>query len=164
MRKFLFWILSAFLFVSLPALAQRNGGGHAQARGNGHAVEQHAAPARGEAHTEGRGARDTAHAQYHYSQGGSARAYWRGGRFDHNYFVGHWGSGNRFYWGSCNWYGPRFGVGSWFWFNGAGFEIIDPIPPYWYDGEVYVEYVDGYGYVLVNPTFPGVYYHVGVRF
>ena len=37
--------------------------------------------------------------------------------------------------------------------------------PYdWYDDEVYVEYVDGYGYALINPVFPGVYYHVGVRF
>lgn len=163
MRKILLWIFSAFLFTTLPAFAQH--GGHASGGGRGfsggHQVhsEVRSGGARG---YRGEG-RETAHYGYHYSQG-SGRAYWHGGRFDRDYFVGHWGVGNRFYFGRCNWWGPRFGVGSYFWYNGAYFTIIDPVPAYWYDDEVYVDWVDDYGYVLINPTFPGVYYHVGVRF
>ena len=180
--KSLWMLFATLLFATLPAVAQ-HGGGHASgghSYGGHAAAPQHesrpaAAPAqnrggaaRGEQHAEQHGNPgyrvETPHERYHYAGGGAARNYWHGGRYDHEYFVGHWGGYNRFYWGNCNWYGPRFGVGSYFWFNGGYFTIIDPVPPFWYDEEVYVDWVDGYGYVLINPMFPGVYYHVGVRF
>ncbi len=92
------------------------------------------------------------------------RDHYDGRRFDRGWFGGHYGRGNYFYWGRCEWFGgPRFGVGSWFWFNDAYFVILEPIPYDWYDDEVYVdEYGDGY--VLINPRYPGVYFRVGVRF
>lgn len=178
-------LFAAFAFAALPAFAQHGGGhasgGHGGSFGGSHAIGRSApAPAR-ESHNSGT-ARNSSnqshgsfvehhdvangpHAGYHYSGGGAARSYYHGGQYDHEYFNSHWGAGNRFYWGHCNWYGgPRFGVGSWFWFGGGYWTIIDTVPFDWYDDEVYVEWVPGYGYALINPTFPGVYYHVGVHF
>jgi hypothetical protein len=100
-----------------------------------------------------------------YGRGyGNAREHFNGGRYDREYFGSHWGGYNRFYWGGCNWWGPRFGVGSWFWFGGGYWTIIEPIPYWWYDDEVYVDWVDGYGYALIDPLYPGVYFRLGVRF
>jgi hypothetical protein len=172
MRKTMYLLLASLLFLTLPALAQHGhaSGGHGSYGGSSHgfsgshaAAHGGSAPAKG-GYTEHHDVANGPHAGYHYSGGGAARNYYRGGRYDHEYFNAHWGAGNRFYWGHCNWWGPRFGVGSYFWFGGGYWTIVDPIPYDWYDDEVYVDYVDGYGYVLINPTFPGVYYHVGVRF
>jgi hypothetical protein len=180
MRKTLLMLAAAFLFAVSPAFAQ-HGGGHA---GGGHGFGGGSHAASHESHNSGtarnasnasHGTREggyterhnvtgAPHAGYHYSGGGYARNYYHGGRYDHEYFSAHWGYGNRFYMAHCNWWGPRFGVGSYFWFGGGYWTIIEPIPPYWYDDEVYVDYVDGYGYALVNPVYPGVYFHVGVRF
>lgn len=177
MRKIMFWLFSMFLFVTLPAFAQRgnHGGGNHGGNGGGHAAHgggQHSGGQRGGG--EARGQRGEPHGQRGEARGerrergrgerGEARGHFDGRRFDHDYFRGHWGDGNRFYWGRCNWWGPRFYVGSYFWFNDAYWTIVDPIPYDWYDDEVYVDWVDGYGYVLVNPLYPGVYFHVGVRF
>jgi hypothetical protein len=177
MRKTLFWFFSLFLFAAIPAVAQHGGhasGGHfggsgrsfGSARGEQH--ERVAAPAKGEQrggfvehHGEGFPA---THNGYHWAGGGAARTHWDGHAYDHDYFYGHWGREHAFYWGHCNWWGPRFGIGSYFWFGGGYWTIIDPVPPYWYDDEVYVEWVPGYGYALVNPLYPQVYFHVGVRF
>lgn len=99
---------------------------------------------------------------YHWGRG-NPRGHWDGRHFDHDYFVGHWGYGHSFYWGHCNWYGQRFYPGSYFWYGGAYFVIVDEIPPYWYDDEVYVDFVDD-GYWLINPQYPGVRFSVNVRF
>jgi len=169
--KSLWMLFATLLFAISPAVAQHHGGGSAHgSSGGGHAVvshESHAAPVQHNGGQRGQvehhDLRNQPHAGYHYS-GGGARGHFVGGRYDHEFFASHWGVNNRFYWGHCNWWGPRFGVGSYFWFGGGYWVIVDEIPYDWYDDEVYVEYVDGYGYALINPTFPGVYYHVGVRF
>lgn len=96
---------------------------------------------------------------------GEFRRHWDGRRFDRDFFRDHWGYAHRFYWRRCGWYGPRFMVGSYFWFNGVYFEIIDPVPPYWYDDPVVVIYDDDCGcYYIVDPMYPGVRIHVGIRF
>jgi hypothetical protein len=173
MRKTMFWLLSTFLFLALPALAQHPGGGGGHS-GGGHSGGSHggsahaSAPHGGGGHSggqrSGRGnaQREVPHQGYHYAQG-NARDHWRGGRFDRDYFVGHWGYGNRFWWGRCNWWGRPYWVGSYFWFNDGYFEIVDVVPVDWYDGEVYVDEYDG-GYYLMNPDFPGVRILVRVRF
>jgi hypothetical protein len=78
------------------------------------------------------------------------------------YFAGHWGRHHPFYWGAwwpCGGYGYR----SWFFYNGAYFDILAPVPDFWCGDAVYI---DEYGdeYILVNPVYPGVYYRLGVRF
>jgi len=54
-------------------------------------------------------------------------------------------------------------VGSYFWYNDAYFVIVEPVPYDWYDGEVYVDEVDGF-YYLVNPMYPDVMIRLDVRF
>jgi len=165
MRKILFWLFSMFLFLTLPALAQRNqGGGHngggrssggnhsGSVRGNrGGGERQHNNVQRGRRENRGHEAR------------GERRNHWEGRRFDHDYFRGRWGRDHHFFWGRCVWYGPRFYVGSFFWYDGAYFVIVEPVPDYWYDDEVYVDETDS-GYVLVNPLYPGVYFRLNVQF
>jgi hypothetical protein len=102
------------------------------------------------------------HRGYHWGHG-NARDHWDGRRFDRGYYGDHWGPRNRFYWGHCNWYGPRFYPGSYFWYNGAYFVIIEQAPPYWYDDEVIIIEDDGW-YYMVNPQYPGIRIHVDVRF
>jgi hypothetical protein len=172
MRKIMFWLFSMFLFITLPVFAQ-HGGGHGGGGSHGGGSHGGGSHGGGGGYHGGGGSHGGGHqggqrgGESHGQRGGSrgeARGHFNGGRFDHEYFRGHWGDGNRFYWGRCNWWGPRFYVGSYFWFNDAYWTIVDPIPYDWYDDEVYVEWVDGYGYVLVNPNYSGVYYRVGVRF
>lgn len=171
MRKFLLMLAATLAFAALPAFAQHNHGGASHGGNGGGRIssggheQQHAQ--RGEQRGREVEHHDVArqpHAGYHYSGGGASRSYWRGDRYDHAFFASHWGHDHRFFWGHCNWWGPRFVVGSYFWYGGGYWVIVDEVPYDWYDDEVYVEYVDGYGYALINPTFPGVYYHVGVRF
>jgi|SRR5271157_720720 len=177
MRKTFLMLFATLLFAALPAFAQHHGGGGSHGGSGGRASGSHESHNSGTARNasnashgsrgEQREHHDLAnqpHQGYHYSGGGAARNYWRGDRYDHDYFRSHWGADHRFYWGHCNWVGPRFVVGSYFWYGGGYWVIVDEIPYDWYDDEVYVEYEDGYGYALINPTFPGVYYHVGVRF
>lgn len=99
-----------------------------------------------------------------WGRGRDHRDHWDGRRFDRDFERDHWGRDHRFYWGQCNWYGPRFYVGSYFWYNDGYFVLVESVPDYWDEEVVYVEYVDGYGYALVNPLYPGVYYHLSVRF
>lgn len=170
------WMLFATLILAtLPAVAQHhsNGGGHANTGGHEtHGVQQRGNGERPNAGVRQRGNgertehHDVAgapHAGYHYS-GGGARGHFVGGRYDHEFFQSRWGADHRFFFGHCNWWGPRFGIGSYFWYDGGYWVIVDEIPYDWYDDEVYVDYVDGYGYALINPIYPGIRYHVGVRF
>lgn len=99
-----------------------------------------------------------------WGRGRDHRDHWDGRRFDRDFERNHWGRDHRFYWGQCNWYGPRFYVGSYFWYNDGYFVLVESVPDYWDEEVVYVEYIDGYGYALVNPMYPGVYYHLSVRF
>lgn len=92
-----------------------------------------------------------------------ARDRWDGRRFDRGYFGNHYGRDHRFYWEHCRWYGPRFYPGSRFWYGGAWFVIVDTIPDYWGDEEVYIDEIDGV-YYLVNPTYPGARFVVTVVF
>jgi hypothetical protein len=162
MRKTFLMLFATLLFAALPAFAQHGShasGGHASSGGHGFSGGSHAAGTQSHPATRsGSG--------YNYSRGdihGGARAHWVGGRFEDHFFAAHWGAYNRFYFGGCNWWGPQFYVGSYFWYNGAYFEIVDPIDPLWYDEEVYVDYYDG-GYYLVNPFRPGIRFAVRVRF
>ena len=118
MRKTLLWMFSTLLFLTLPALAQHGGhasGGHSSGGGGFHGSQSHgsAQPQRGgeqrggQARGEQREHHDLSsqrHEGYHYSGGGAARGYWRGDRYDHDYFRAHWGYDHRFYWGHCNWW------------------------------------------------------------
>ena len=170
-----------FALAAVPAFAQGrrgNGGQRGNGGGNEHArVERqprHDNRGRGierDDHINGRGAerdfhRDHDRGGYHWgARREEHREHWDGRRFDHEYFESHWGRRHPFYWNHCGWYGPRWVVGSYFWYDGVYFEVIDPIPPYWYDGQVvivYDEYCDCY--YAVNDAYPGVRIHIGIRF
>ncbi len=165
MRKILFWLFSMFLFLTLPAVAQHNHGGGRSGGGRSSGGNHN----NGNNHNRGGGERQHNNVRRggHESRGqearGESRNHWDGRRFDRDYFRGRWGRDNHFYWGRCNWWGPRFYVGSYFWYNDAYFVIVEPIPYDWYNDEVYVDEIDGV-YVLVNPLYPGVYFRLGVRF
>ena len=167
MRKILFWLFSMFLFLTLPAVAQHNQGGGGRNNGGGHSSGgNHGGGNRG---NRGGGGRQHNNVQRggHENRGhearGERRNHWDGRHFDRGYFRGHWGRDHSFYWGRCNWWGPRFYVGSYFWYNDAYFVIVEPVPYDWYDGEVYVDEVDGF-YYLVNPMYPDVMIRLDVRF
>ncbi len=170
MRKILFWFFSMFLFLTLPAVAQHSHGG-----GGGHSGGGHSGGGRssGGNHNGGNRGGERQHNNVqrggHENRGhearGESRNHWNGRRFDHDYFFGHWGREHRFFWGRCNWWGPRFYVGSYFWYNDAYFVIVEPIPADWYDDEVYVdEPYDNGVYYLVNPLYPSMMVRLGVRF
>lgn len=159
MRKILFWLFSMFLFLTLPALAQHNRGGGGGHNGGGHSSGGNHNGGERQHNNVQRGRREN---RRHEARG-ERRNHWDGRRFDRDYFRGHWGDGNRFYWGRCNWWGPRFYVGSYFRYNDVYFVILEPVPDYWYDDVVYVDEI-GNEYVLVNPLHPGVYFRLDVRF
>jgi len=144
----IFAVLMAF---SLPALAQHRGGGGGGHWGGGREPHEHTQAIR----------------QYHQAYRGHGspeiRDHWDGRRFDRAYFGAHWGYGHQFYWYHCRWWGPRFVVGSRFYYGGAWFMIVDPIPDYWGDGYVYIDDIDGV-YYLVNPLYPGTHIVVNVVF
>ena len=127
--KKLLWIFPVLLLFLTPAFAQhgRNQGGNRagerrqsfdrEPREHKQAVREH----KGE-YREHRGDRDRSFERRDHRD---AR------RFDHDYFRGHYGVDHRFYWHHCRWYGPRFVVGSRFYYGGGWFIIVDPIPDYW---------------------------------
>lgn len=166
MRKILFWLFSMFLFLTLPAFAQHNhGGGHngGGRSGTHNGGNRGGGVQRGGERHGGNAQRGGRENRGHEARG-ERRNHWDGRRFDRSYFRGHWGRGNRFYWGRCQWWGPRFYVGSYFWFNDGYWVIVDPIPYDWYNDEVYVDWIDGYGYVLVDPNYPAAFVRIDVRF
>jgi hypothetical protein len=173
MRKTLFSLVFALLVFALPAYAQHgNNGGHQNGRTQ--AAPRHDTQGRGvmrDDHINGKQADKQFHAQHGsvgYHRGiavGEARAHWNGRHFDHEFFESHWGYNHRFFWGHCGWYGPRWGLGSYFWYDGLYFEIVDTIPYDWYNAEVAIIYDPACDcYFAVNPVQPGLRIHVGVRF
>lgn len=105
--------------------------------------------------------------QYHQEYRGhyEARPYYHADRsFDHAYWGTHFGVAHPFFWYHCRWFGPRFSVGSRFYYGGVWFVIVDPVPEIWLDdGAVYVDYVNGV-YYLVSPVHPGLRIAVTVGF
>lgn len=99
---------------------------------------------------------------YHWGSG-RPREHWDGRRFDNVFFELHWGRGHRFYANHCEWYGPRWYPGSYFWYSGIYFVIVEPVPVYFYNDPVYVEYMDG-GYYLVDPVYEGSRIHIDIKF
>jgi len=154
MRKLLFSFIAFLIFLTPAAFAQRgNRGNGGQRGGSEHSFHQGSSgsrqrnePAQHQQHfKENKG-------NYQFHRGNEARDRWDGRRFDHDYFRGHFGHDHDFYWGHCAWYGPRFYVGSRFWYGGAWFVIVDPVPDFWGDEAVYVDEIDGV-YYLVNPIY-----------
>jgi hypothetical protein len=181
MRKTLFSLVFSLLVFAVPALAQgRHGGGGGSHNGGGsrgghvQSQPQHDNRGRSVQHSERQNSpraerqfhQNNDRRGYHFSEPRHEfREHWNGRRFDHDFFESHWGYRNRFYWGHCGWYGPRFYVGSYFWYNGVYFEIIDTVPAYWYNDPVYVVYDEACDcYYVVDPVYPGVRIHIGVRF
>jgi hypothetical protein len=192
MRKTLV-LLAMFALAAVPAFAQHghgnggNRGGNGGNRGGGgreqhgsnasHAQRQPKQDNRGRGrerddHINGRGAerdfhRDHDRGGYHFSDRhrDDFRRHWDGRRFDHEFWESHWGYRHPFYWGHCGWYGPRWAIGSYFWYDGLYFEVVDEIPAYWYDGQVVIVYDEACDcYYAINDAYPGVRIHVGVRF
>jgi hypothetical protein len=152
MRNF-FLALAVLAILSFPAYAQHKGGGSGGSKGGTHSAGSHNGGQRGGDH---RGDRGGYRGGYH---GG-----WHGGYRIDGYRWGHgFGYAHPFGWGGVRWFGPRFVVGSRFWFGGFWFTLYDPIPVYWYDGSCYVDEIDG-AYYVVNPAYPGVHIGVGVVF
>lgn len=159
------YILVFLLFLTAPfyMMAEHSHGGN-------HGGSNHSQPANHPqpANMHGRGTSPSPHARLQQPQnraGGSQRAqrHWDGNRFDRDYHGRHFGYDHRFGWRGCAWYGNPFFVGSRFWWGGVWFSIMEPIPDYWYDGEVYIdEYGDAY--YIYNPAYPGVRFRVGVVF
>lgn len=157
MKKILF-AFASLLFCLTPALAQR---GHDHQREGMRDNRQF----HNNQHFDRREPREHREAiqKDHDSYRGhhEERDRWDGRRFDRDFVQRRFGRDHRFYWYHCRWYGPRFHPGSRFWYSGAWFVIVDTIPDYWGDGEVYVEEIDG-EYYLMNPAYPGarIYVHV----
>src|ERR1700690_3254067 len=90
--------------------------------------------------------RDRRDAQRHYD----------GHHFDHRYFDHHYGRRHPFYFYEVYWAGEPCIVNSTFWYDGAGFVIVEPVPVSWCGGPLYIEEADDY-YVIMNPYYPGFY-------
>lgn len=162
--KRLLLIIAMVLFTITPTLAQHhsNGGGQGSHQMHQSAPRaEHQAQPKQEQRDERREIHGGSGPERH--ERGDLRRHWDGRRFDRDYFGEHFGREHRFYWNSCLWYGPRFYAGSRFFFEGAWFVIGQPVPWFWYDDEIYVEYIDG-EYFLVDPLYPGVYIRVNVAF
>jgi hypothetical protein len=83
----------------------------------------------------------------------SAKHSWDGHHFSSGYFHDHFGNGHRFGWGSVDWDGPRFSVGSSFFFGGVWFGIVQPIPVGWVGDPVYVDVGTNGDYYLYDQKF-----------
>ena len=90
---------------------------------------------------------------YHGSP--NVRQHFHGGRFDHDYYVAHFGLSHPFYFGGLYWYGPAFGYESVFVFDDCGFMLLADMPGEWQPGAVYIVEVDGLYYVA-NLNMPGL--------
>jgi hypothetical protein len=166
MRKALFSLLFALVVFAAPAFGQGHG-----SHSGGHSAPHHDEQGRSVQHTDKSteksfhstntrvGYHTTVESRTVYAQ------HWNGHAFDHAFFEGHWGYAHPFFWGHCGWYGPRWGIGSYFWYNGLYFTIIDTIPSDWYDANVVIIYDESCDcYYAVNPVYPGIRIHVGIRF
>ena len=120
----------------------------------------HSAPRGGNSHSSPRGENHGSRGENHRSRGdyhGSPRAreHYHNGRFDHDYYVGHFGPGHQFYFSGVYWYGPYGAYDSIFVFDDCGFVLMNNFPPYWPIGAVYIFEVDGH-YFLTSPGYPGM--------
>lgn len=170
--KLIYSLLVSLILFILPATAEGRHEGH-EGRSEGRHVQQnhHERPVqrgqvvRGEQRPVG-GPRERGgfRGEFHPApQHREFRQHWDGRRFDSPFFETHWGYRHRWYWNRCEWYGPRYAVGSYFWWDGVYFVIVQPVPVYWYDDPVTVIYVDD-GYYIVDPVRPGVRIAVNIRF
>jgi hypothetical protein len=148
MRNF-FLALALLAALALPAFAQH--GGHNGGQRGGHNAGQRGGH-------EARGPQGT-----HNGSWGRERRY-EGRRFENRYWRGHYGPGYRYGWGRTRWIGRPYFAGSRFFVGGYWFVLVEPVPVYWYGDPYYVEYDPHFGYVLVNPVYPGVYVGVNVIF
>ena len=85
----------------------------------------------------------------------NVRSHWRGGRFDHDYYLGHFGVYHPFYFGNLFWYGPIFEYESVFVFDDCGFVLMADMPGEWQPAAVYIVEVNGLYYVA-NLNAPGL--------
>lgn len=156
MRKLLFVL--ATLLLSLPVLAQR--GNHNENRPRQGNQQFRREPAHHQEHVRDNKReyrsddRRYNHEARDYRRGEVMRDHREHARFDEHHWQRHFGNQNHFYWGHSRWYGPRFCQNSRFYWGGAWFVIIDPVP-YWGDDDVYIDWVDD-GYWLYSPYHPGV--------
>ncbi len=147
--------LSVFAFAA-PGFAEENsielsarhgGSGHGGHGGHPHGGSGH--------HHGGSG---------HGGHGHHGHGHYHHGRFDDHYFHSHFGirhpiiwGGPGFFWFGAPWISP-------FWFGGVwwGFGVSVVFLPEWQVGGWYVASATA-GYVLLNPTFPGVQVPVVVQ-
>jgi hypothetical protein len=169
MQKTLLSLVFGLFLFAVPVFAQHGHGGHSG--GGGHYQSRPTHDGNRNVQHENRQTEQKFHQSqprggYHYgTPRGEFAAHWNGHAFDHEFFEAHWGYGHPFYWGHCGWYGPRWAVGSAFWYDGLYFDVIDPIPYAWYDDQVVVVYDPACDcYFAENPIYPGVRIHVGIRF
>lgn len=166
MRKILV-LMAIWFLTALPIFAQHSHGGGSHAQSAPH-HDEHGRAVQNQPRATERHFHTTASREgYHYTAVNRAEfaRHWNGWGFDRPFFESRWGAAHPFYWGHCGWYGPRWRVGSYFWFGGAYFSVVDTIPYEWYDDEVEVIYdQDCDCYFAVNPLYPNVRLHVGIRF
>jgi Ni/Co efflux regulator RcnB len=157
MRKLLFSLIALLLCLTPLALAQRGHNGDARPQNRHEARRSEPREHRDHVRENRREYRGDRHER------NDARNHRDGRRFDHDYFRGHFGREHSFYWSHCRWYGPRFYLGSRFYYSGVWFVIVDPIPDYWGDEVIYVEDIDGV-YYIINPMYPDTRIVVDVTF
>ena len=164
MRKLIATLLVFFVFVGISVAQHQQGGGQNHNQNHGSAargLQQHAQPQ----HGAQSGSQQHAQPQQWGSQH-EQRPEYRGHRSERGYrspyFHDHYVN-RGFRWNSCRWYGPRYHMGSRFWYGGLWFEIVEVVPYDWYDGEVII-IEEGPGYYLYNPRYPGIRISVVVAF
>lgn len=113
----------------------------------------HSTPRGGNSHSSPRGENRGSRGDYRGSP--RTREHYHNGRFDHDYYVSHFGPGHQFYFSGVYWYGPYGTYGSIFVFDDCGFLLTNNFPPYWPAGTVYIIEVDGQ-YFLTSPGYPGM--------
>ena len=151
-------ILLGLLVSALPAHAQGRGHG-GERRGNERQQPRQQQERQHNDHVrDNRGAYGHGDHDNHYRD--RARDY-REPRHDGRGYIEHerweryYGREHHFYWGHCRWHGRRYWQNSRFYYGSYWFMIVDVVPDYWGDDEVFIEYDDA-GYWLYNPVYPGV--------
>jgi hypothetical protein len=85
----------------------------------------------------------------------NVKQHYHNGRFDHDYYIAHFGVYHPFYIGGLFWYGPAFAYESVFVFDDCGFMLSQDLPGEWQPEAVYIVEVNGLYYVA-NPNMPGL--------
>ena len=124
---------------------------------HGHGNGSHSAP-RGNNHSApNRGPRGGYHGN------GPAHEHWHNGRFDHDYYVAHFGMYHPFYAYDLFWYGPAYWEQSIFVFDDCGFVVLVDVPVYMRGVPVYVVELDG-SYFLTSTMYPTTFVALTVAF